>query len=264
VQQVQASAPTVATAVATAAATAPAAGPAQVVATPRSVSSELISHHERGSQRSEEYRALRTSLLAQCGSAGFCYIVTSAEAGEGKTVTCLNLALVLTECVNQNVLVVDCDLRRGRVAQLLGIEQGPGMADVMRGKASIKQVLRPTQYPNMSVITAGRANPQEVAELGCGEHRDGDEEAAQHEEQVDADPRPVHHGIAVPHDGVVEEHEGHRQPPHAVEAGQPPGCRAPRRGHRACRTCTVKAMRSARPQSSASSTSVRVFIGSGR
>ena len=48
----------------------------------------LVAHNSRGSRITEEYRALRTSLLASSSDGRFCYLVTSAEPSEGKTVTC--------------------------------------------------------------------------------------------------------------------------------------------------------------------------------
>jgi len=125
----------------------------------------LVAHHDRGSKFAEEYRALRTNLLAQYQDERFCLLVTSGEAGEGKTVTCMNLAFVLAERPEYRTLVVDCDLRRGRAAALLQIEKSRGMADVLRGKASIEEATRPTAYPNLWVIPSGRAPAEEVGEL---------------------------------------------------------------------------------------------------
>ncbi|MBE3132901.1 MAG: CpsD/CapB family tyrosine-protein kinase, partial [Acidobacteria bacterium] len=56
-------------------------------------------------------------------------------------------------------------LRRGRAASYLQIEKSPGMADVLRGKASIEEATRQTPYPNLWVIPAGRAPDEEVGEL---------------------------------------------------------------------------------------------------
>lgn len=125
----------------------------------------LMTHYDRGGPISEDYRALRTSLLAQCEQKGFCYVVTSAEPREGKTLTCLNLAMVLAERPEQNVAVIDCDLRQGRIAEILNVHQTPGVAELLRGKASTKDILQPTAYPNLVVVASGKAPAEDIAEL---------------------------------------------------------------------------------------------------
>jgi len=125
----------------------------------------LVVHHDRGGTIAEEYRAMRTNLLAQYPDERFCVLVTSAEAGEGKTVTCLNLALVLAERPDHRTVIVDCDLRKHRVATMLGINNVPGLAEVISGKARLEQVIRDTKYRSLFVVPAGQAAPGEVGEL---------------------------------------------------------------------------------------------------
>jgi capsular exopolysaccharide synthesis family protein len=125
----------------------------------------LAAHHDRGGPITEQYRALRTHLLAHYEDKRFATLVTSAEAGEGKTLTSLNLGIILAERTERTTVVVDCDLRRGRVAKYLSMDESPGMADVVGNKASLDDVLRPTVYPNLFVITAGKLRQNEVGEL---------------------------------------------------------------------------------------------------
>ncbi len=139
----------------------PAVGPANL----NGYSLELCVHHERGGAVAEDFRGLRTSLLAQYPDERFCIMVTSAEKGEGKTVACLNLALVLAERQERRTVVVDCDLRNRGVARLLSAADAPGVADLLRGAARVEDVLRKTAYPNLFVIPAGAAGKGEVGEL---------------------------------------------------------------------------------------------------
>jgi len=157
-------APAQGTAPATAAATqapVPAGGPAAL----DGYAPELLAHHERGGAIAEDFRGLRTSLLAQYSDERFCVLVTSAEKGEGKTVACLNLALVLAERQERRTVVVDCDLRARRVAKPMRIANAPGVADLLRGAARVEDVLRKTAYPNLFVIPAGEAGKGEVGDL---------------------------------------------------------------------------------------------------
>jgi len=125
----------------------------------------LVVHHDRGGVVAEEYRALRTSLLAQCGEQRFAYVVTSAEQGEGKTVTCANLALAMAEIPDKRTLLIDADLRRGGLACLFGQALEPGVADVLRADAAFDRVVRATAYPNLFLVAAGHATCEEVGEL---------------------------------------------------------------------------------------------------
>ena len=126
---------------------------------------ELVAHHLRGGEVTEDYRALRTHLLGQYPEERFCILVTSAEKGEGKTVTCLNLAVVLAERQERRTLVVDFDLRRRMIAGLLHMNNEPGMADLLRNEARVDDVIRPTTYPNLFVIPAGKASREQIGEV---------------------------------------------------------------------------------------------------
>ena len=125
----------------------------------------LVSHHDRGGGIAEDYRSLRTNLLAQYPDERCCVLITSAEANEGKTVTCLNLALILAERQERRTLVVDADLRKCSVAPLLNTHNDPGLADLLRGTVRIEDAVKPTAYGNLFVLTAGRASRTEMGEL---------------------------------------------------------------------------------------------------
>ena len=125
----------------------------------------LMVHHDRGGTIAEEYRALRTHLLTECGDRGFCYMLTSAEGGEGKTVTTFNLGLVMAERQDRRTILVDCDLRKGKLSGLIKAPRSPGLTDVIRGKAALADVIRPTVYSNLFLVPAGEVSNQEVGEL---------------------------------------------------------------------------------------------------
>jgi capsular exopolysaccharide synthesis family protein len=125
----------------------------------------LRTYHDRGAKITEEYRALRTNMLAQCNDRKFCYLVTSSQPGEGKTVTCLNLAIIMAERVDRKTAMVDCDLRKGKAAKLLGAPLTPGVAELLRGQATLKDVVQSTALPNLFFIPSGKAEPNEVGEL---------------------------------------------------------------------------------------------------
>lgn len=73
----------------------------------------------------------RFSGTGREGSGVFC--VSSALAGEGKTVVSAALALMLTERSEKRVLLIDANLRRPDLHQLLGVPLSPGLAECVRG-----------------------------------------------------------------------------------------------------------------------------------
>jgi capsular exopolysaccharide synthesis family protein len=125
----------------------------------------LVTYHNRGGKITEEYRALRTNLLAQNPNEKFCYLITSAQPDEGKTVTCLNLGIVMAERVDRKTIIIDCDLRKRQCAAMLGVPSTPGVAELLRGEATFKDVVQSTPYPNLFFIPSGAANISEIGEL---------------------------------------------------------------------------------------------------
>ena len=73
------------------------------------------------------YKILRTRLLQRLAVKRWRTLaVTSAKAGEGKTLTAINLAMALSQEPNTQVCLVDLDLQRPQVASQMGLQAGPG------------------------------------------------------------------------------------------------------------------------------------------
>jgi len=125
----------------------------------------LRAYFDKGGKITEEYRALRTNLLAQRHDGKFCYLVTSALPGEGKTLTCLNLGIVMAERPDRRTVVVDCDLRKAKCAELLNASPSPGMAEVLQGQVALKDAIQPSLLRNLFFIPAGRVRHNEVGKL---------------------------------------------------------------------------------------------------
>lgn len=146
------------------------ATPEQILPDPavKTYSKLLVVHYDRGGKIAEEYRTLRTSLLGQCAGERFCYVVTSAENGEGKTVTAINLGLIMAERQDRRTIIVDCDLRKNDMANLLAAKSSPGLADILRGTAAMEDIIQPTDYPNLFFVPAGQANADQIGKLLAG------------------------------------------------------------------------------------------------
>jgi len=106
----------------------------------------------------EAYRALRTKLVRFQSSEGIrSVVVTSAEAGEGKTVSTLNLSLSLAQLPGQRVLLIDADLRTTGLSIVTGAVEAPGLAEVLAGQAAFEAALLSTNFPNLYIVGAGEA-----------------------------------------------------------------------------------------------------------
>lgn len=113
----------------------------------------------RSPQRYESFRALRTALDGQglLAPAGVSIAVTSSVPDEGKSSTIAGLAIAIAASGRQ-VVVIEADLRRPRIARAFGVQPGPGLSDVLRGNQPLEEVLhRVPVEERISVVTSGSA-----------------------------------------------------------------------------------------------------------
>lgn len=103
----------------------------------------------------ESFRQLRGSLLKRLDQAGHkTLLVLSGMPGSGSTSTVVNLAFAAA-ATDRKVLVIDANFRRPAVHRIFGIQDTPGLADVLAGKAQFAQAVRTTADPRLDVLTAG-------------------------------------------------------------------------------------------------------------
>jgi protein-tyrosine kinase len=113
----------------------------------------------------EQYRRLAARLLmAQAEKGTRLVMVTSAFAGEGKTLTATNLALTLSESYRRNVLLIDADLRRPWIHEIFQVPNASGLNDGLRDGSDRKiPLLHFTEH--LSILTAGRPDPDPMSVL---------------------------------------------------------------------------------------------------
>ena len=103
----------------------------------------------------EAYRALRTTVLTALKQKNDkVLLVTSADSREGKTLTALNMAIMVAQ-MGKRVLLVDMDLRRGRIHRSLGLERDPGVTDVLREGFPLKNAVQKSRIENLDVAPSG-------------------------------------------------------------------------------------------------------------
>ena len=104
------------------------------------------------------YKILRTRLLHRLAAQQWRSLaVTSTKAGEGKTLTSINLAMALSHEPNTRVCLVDLDLQRPHVATQMGLRCEPGLGDYLLGKAEARQVMYGCGSQRLIVIPNTRA-----------------------------------------------------------------------------------------------------------
>ncbi len=168
----------------------------------------LCYYHRPGSREAEAYRSVRMAVLRnQPESGGQAVQMTSAEPGDGKSVSAANLSLAIAKS-GKRVLLIDADMRRPTVHELFRIKQDIGLSEVLLGEIEWMNALRETPVEGLSVMTAG-ACPENPAELLTASDLDGLLRAAREEyDVVIVDTPPVlavsDPSIVAPHaDGVV-------------------------------------------------------------
>jgi capsular exopolysaccharide synthesis family protein len=83
-------------------------------------------------------------------------LLTSAGPAEGKTVTALNLAILMAR-QGKRVLLVDADLRKPALHEKLKLKNDIGFSSILQGQASVQQAMQPGPAPGLTIITSGPA-----------------------------------------------------------------------------------------------------------
>ena len=121
------------------------------------VDASIISYFDPKALISEQYKILRTNILSlNKGNPPRAIVITSSIHSEGKSVTTLNLAMSLAQAVHKpKVLVIDGDMRKGKIAKYLGIKHETGLSEFLQGKVQLNDCLFNIDIENMAFMAAG-------------------------------------------------------------------------------------------------------------
>lgn len=126
----------------------------------------LITHYEKKSPISEQYRTIRTNIQFSAVDTNYkTIVVTSSGPGEGKSTTVANLAVVFAQ-QNKKVLLIDSDLRKPTVHYTFQIDNTVGVTNVLTGQASLDVAIKPTEIEHLDILTCGPIPPNPAEMLG--------------------------------------------------------------------------------------------------
>ncbi len=133
---------------------------------------ELVAHQEPKSPISEIFRTLRTNIQFMNTKGRLkSILITSTLPGEGKSWVSSNLAVTFAQA-GKKVVLIDADMRKGRVYSIFGVSPKPGLSNYLSGVASnteeasndLADYIQETEIENLYVIAAGNVppNPSEL------------------------------------------------------------------------------------------------------
>jgi succinoglycan biosynthesis transport protein ExoP len=127
---------------------------------------ELATSDFPRSMLSEAYRSIRTSiLLSSSGNPPKIIAVSSPNPGEGKTTTVINTAIALSQTGVQ-VIILDADMRKPRIHNILGKENGVGLSSFLSGNADLESTIQKSKVPNLFHVPSGPIPPNPSELLG--------------------------------------------------------------------------------------------------
>jgi protein-tyrosine kinase len=106
----------------------------------------------------EQYRAIKAKLehlARQRGKPVRSLVITSPGSGDGKTLTALNLALVLAQDENRSVLMIDADLRKHGIAPFFVEHAKAGLVEALAGKAPLAATMFRPEGSRLAILPAG-------------------------------------------------------------------------------------------------------------
>lgn len=120
----------------------------------------LVSNDKPQSLIAEAFRNIKVSLLFASSDEEpvDTIIVTSSLPKEGKTLAASNLAITFAHG-GEKTLIIDADLRGGKLAEMLDVKSKKGLSEILKGKAKLEEVVTDTKIENLSVLPSGTHIP---------------------------------------------------------------------------------------------------------
>lgn len=134
---------------------------------------ELVVFNKPKSSTSEAIRTLRTNLqFTFVDNSVNTIMITSSMPGEGKSFISANLAATFS-MVNYKVLLIDCDLRKGRQSEIFNLSNEKGLSNLLIDDIkNYKKYINKTEIDNLFVMTSGVVPPNPSELLGSEKNKE--------------------------------------------------------------------------------------------
>ncbi|MFH2138083.1 MAG: CpsD/CapB family tyrosine-protein kinase [Candidatus Omnitrophota bacterium] len=133
------------------------------------IDSRIVAYYDAGSTIVEQYRSIRTYINSLKGeNLARSIVISSANRFEGKTITSINLAIVMAEERGKRVVLVNADFRFPAVEKLLNISDSSGLSEYLQDKITLDEALSKADIKGVTVLPSGRL-PLKPAELLAGQ-----------------------------------------------------------------------------------------------
>ncbi|MEC9331453.1 MAG: polysaccharide biosynthesis tyrosine autokinase [Verrucomicrobiota bacterium] len=125
------------------------------------------------SPHAEAYRVLRTNILfaGRQSEDQTTFTVVSGGAGEGKTTTMFNLAVIFAQ-LGDRILVIDSDLRRPSMHRYFKVSNSIGLTNLLLGQNTVEEVVQITDIPNLHFIPSGKLPSSSMGVLSSSKMKD--------------------------------------------------------------------------------------------
>lgn len=102
----------------------------------------------------ESFRSIRVQISHSNGTSKGLVLVTSPAPRDGKSMVSANLAISYASAGYRTVLL-DADVRRGHAEEMFGAQRSPGLADYLRGEATVEAISQETNVEHLTLIAKG-------------------------------------------------------------------------------------------------------------
>ena len=143
----------------------------------------------------EAFRNLKAALsvsIPKTDKGGVSIMVTSAYPEEGKTTVSVNLALMFAMSSKAKVVVVDTDIRKGRIAKFFKGKRIPGLSEYLSGQLSLDEIIKKSDAEKtFDYITCGTHSPRPYEMLESQAMKNLDKELRERYDYIIYDTSPM-------------------------------------------------------------------------
>jgi protein-tyrosine kinase len=152
----------------------------------------FLTTNDANSPGLEEFRSLRSKMFQMRGKQPLkTILVSSALPSEGKSFVSSNLAQAFARQRGGRTLLIDGDLRKPHIHEVLGAPSSPGLYEYLSGKATESEVIQKSNYDDLYFLPAGRVNSTAAELIGNGKMKQLLEKLGPHFNWIVVDSSPV-------------------------------------------------------------------------